>query len=151
MNRILAVVLAGLVGGAAAHFGWLAAKQEGTDGSDLDAQLAWIRHDLELTPAQYARIKEIHQQSSPHLVALANRVARMREEFAAFERQRKTVGEIDFIEFAHFIEERRRIDGECLKSTRQLVDASAGIMTPRQRERYLSLLPAAHRPVTSRN
>jgi len=151
MNRGIIVMLLGIIGGALSHEGWLTYKQSGVSGSDLDAQLAWIKSDLQLTPEQYARIKAIHQESSPHLHALASRVARMRDEFNAFERQRTTTGEIDFLEFAQFIQERRRIDGECLQSTRQLVDASAGVMTPRQRERYLSLLSAAHRPAGSAN
>jgi hypothetical protein len=151
MNRAVLVLAVGLLGGAMGHFGWLTYKHATLRESDLDAQLAWIKTDLQLTPEQYARIKAIHQESSPHLLALASRVARMREEFNAFERQRKTTGEIDFLEFAQFVQERRRIDGECLQSTRQLVDASAGVMTPRQRERYLSLLSAAHRPAGSAN
>jgi hypothetical protein len=147
MKRILTVTLFGLAGGLAAHFGWLFAHQAKASG--LDAQLAWIQHDLQLTPQQYARIKAIHEQSSPHLLALAARVSHMKDEFAAFERQRKTTGEIDFLEFAHFVEERRRIDRECLQSTQQLVDASADVMTPEQRQRYLNLLPTLHRPASS--
>jgi hypothetical protein len=150
MKRIALVLCLGLLGGVTAHYGWLAIEQPRTAKDSLDAQLAWIKTDLQLTPEQYARIKAIHEQSSPHLVALATSVARMREEFAAFERQRTTTGEIDFLEFARFVEERRRIDRDCLSSTRQLVDASAGVMTPLQRERYLSLLPADHRSALTR-
>ena len=146
MKRAFIVVLVGLLGGTASHFGWLHMHERSGSANGLDAQLAWIKHDLDLTPEQYARIREIHENSSPHLLALASKVARMRDEFAAFERQRKTTGEIDFLEFAQFVEQRRHIDRECLQSTRQLVDASADVMTPSQRERYLSLLPAAHRP-----
>lgn len=149
MKRAIVVTVLGLLGGVGAHFGWIAAHANQASRDNLDAQLAWIQHDLQLTAEQYARIKAIHEQSSPHLNALASRVKRMREEFAAFERQRKTVGEIDFLEFAQFVQERRRIDNECLQSTRQLVDATAGVMTPYQRERYLNLLPLAHRPGTS--
>lgn len=145
MSRALLVLLLGLLGGTVSHVGWLTYKGAAAR-DDLDAQLAWIKTDLQLSDEQYARIREIHERSSPRLLALADRVARMRSEFAAFERQRKTTGEIDFLEFAQFIEVRRSVDRECLQSTRQLVDASAGVMTPSQRERYLSLLPAAHRP-----
>ncbi len=153
MKRIVLITLLGLLGGAGAHFGWLSLHQGGSSNENLDTQLAWIKTDLQLTPEQYARIRAIHQQSSPHLVALASRVARMREEFAAFERQRTTTGEIDFLEFAHFVDERRRIDRDCLQSTRRLVDASAEVMNPRQRQRYLSLLPTFHRsaPISTPN
>lgn len=145
MKRVFLVLLLGLVGGVGGHYGLLYTLQP-RPVSALDAQLAWIQRDLNLTPEQYARIKAIHEQSRGHLLALAGQVARMRNEFDAFERQRRTVGEIDFLEFAHFVEERRTIDRECLQSTHRLVDASAGVMNPEQRARYLSLLPASHRP-----
>jgi hypothetical protein len=146
MKRAVLVMMLGLAGGTLSHFGWLSFQQARAQGDGLDAQLAWIKRDLELSPEQYARIKAIHEQSSTRLEALATRVARMREEFAAFERQRKTTGEIDFLEFAQFVNERRRVDRECLQSTRQIVAAAADVLNPSQRERYLSLLPADHRP-----
>lgn len=146
MRRILAITFLGLLCGTVGHFACLYLQLPGKSNEGLDAQLAWIRRDLQLTPEQYARIKALHEQSSPHLMILASRVARLRDEFAAFERQRKTTGEIDFLEFAQFVDERRRIDRECLLSTRQLVDASADILTAPQRERYLTLLPATLRP-----
>lgn len=146
MNRILLITLLGLLGGTVGHFACLAVQQPRVGSDNLDAQLAWIKTDLQLTPTQYTQIKTIHQQSHPHLLTLASSVARMREEFAAFDRQRKTTGEIDFLEFARYVEERRRIDRDCLLSTRQLVDASADVLNPHQRERYITLLPAAVRP-----
>jgi hypothetical protein len=148
MKRVFSVLLLGLVGGVGAHLGWLHFEQPAPVGG-LNAELAFIQQDLHLTREQYAQIKAIHEQSSPHLVALAARVARMREEFNAFESQRKTEGEIDFLEFAHYVEERRRIDRDCLQSTRQLVDASAGVMNADQRKRYFSFLSAAHSPIAS--
>lgn len=146
MRRTLLVTLLGLLGGASGFYACLAVQQPRGGSDSLDAQLAWIKNDLQLTPEQYARIKTIHQQSHPHLLTLASSVARMREEFAAFDRQRKTTGEIDFLEFARYVEERRRIDRDCLLSTRQLVGASADVLTPGQRARYLTLLPVAVRP-----
>ncbi len=145
MKTMLAVLALGLVGGACAHLGWLHYRL-GPMHDDLDAQLAWIQHDLDLSPEQYARIKEIHAQSNDQLVALSSRVNRMREELAAFEEQRKRTGEVDFLEFADYIETRRAIDRECLQSTRRLVDASAEVMTAQQRTRYLQLLPLLDRP-----
>ena len=60
-------------------------------------------------------------------------------------RTRKTDDRVDFIEFAQFVETRRTINRECLESTRQLVLASAGVMTPEQRTHYLGLVaPAEH-------
>jgi hypothetical protein len=109
-------------------------------GDSLDSQLAWMKEELNLDDAQFARIKELHRTSSPRLRALAVQVAQLQAEFAAFERTRRTDDRVDFLEFARFVEDRRHVSRECLDSTRQLVLASAGVMTPRQREHYLGLI-----------
>ena len=72
-------------------------------------------------------------------------MTRLREEYVAFERERTTSGEVDFLEFARFVEQRRSIDRECQASTQQLVAAATGVMTPEQRERYFGLLSPALR------
>jgi hypothetical protein len=145
MKPILAVLALGLVGGITAHVGWVHYRLAPMH-DDLDAQLAWMQRDLNLSPEQYARIKEIHRESSARLLALSSGVTRMREELAAFEQQRKTTGEVDFLEFAAYIETRRSIDRECLQSTQHLVAASTELMTAQQRTRYLQLLPQLDRP-----
>ena len=58
----------------------------------------------------------------------------MQAEFAAFEETRRTSDRVDFVEFAQFVQARRTINAECLESTRQLVQAAAGEMSPAQRE-----------------
>jgi len=145
MKTMFAVIVLGLAGGLCAHLGWLHYRLTPMH-DDLDAQLAWMQRDLDLSPEQYARIKEIHRHSNSRLLALSTRVTRMREELAAFEQQRKTTGEIDFLEFADYIQTRRAIDRECLQSTRALVDASTEVMTAQQRSRYFQLLPLLDRP-----
>jgi hypothetical protein len=51
------------------------------------------------------------------------------------------------MEFARFVETRRHLNRECLDSTRQLVLASAEVMNPQQRQRYIQLVASAE-PVT---
>ena len=139
MNRALLTLVLGLVVGVGAHTIYFQMhRPEGLDS--LDGQLSWMRHELNLTDAQYARIKELHEASSPRLRALAADVVRMQQEFAAFENTRRTADRVDFIEFAQFVETRRNINRQCLESTRQLVLASAGVMTPEQRLQYLGLV-----------
>lgn len=139
MNRTLLVVTIGIVAGALAHFGWFCAHQR-TGNDDLGAQIGWMQESLRLTPEQFARIKVLHQQSSPRLLTLAAEVARMRDEFSAFERTRQTTGRVDFLEFARFVEQRRAIDRECEESTRRLILATSQVMNPAQRRRYQVLL-----------
>lgn len=150
MKRTPLVVFIGIAAGLLAHLGWFAAHRP-AGGDNLAVQLAWMRECLGLSPEQFARIKQIHEQSSPRLLALAAEVGRMREEFAAFERERTTVGQIDFVEFARFVEQRRAVDRECAESTRRLILAATEVLNPPQRERYRALLdPALQAAVRSR-
>lgn len=114
-----------------------------TGGENLDAELAWMQASLQLTPEQLARIRDLHTQSSPQLQRLAAQVGRMRQEFAVFEHERTTAGQIDFLEFARFVEQRRAVDRECSESTRKLIQAAGEVMTASQRERYLTLVSPA--------
>jgi len=146
MKRTLLILLLGLGGGVGAHVAWFE-LQRPARADDLTAQLAWMKANLQLNDAQLARLRVLHEQSAPRLLALASQVAGMRGELAAFERERTTNGRIDFLEFARFVEQRRALDRACLDSTRTLVAASAEVMDPRQREHYLSLLgPALELP-----
>lgn len=139
MKRTLSVIFLGLVAGVLAHVGWFLAQRPCGDGG-LDCQLDWMKTELKLSDEQFARIKLIHEQSSPRLLALAAEVARMRDEYDAFEHERTTAGQVDFLEFAHFVEQRRMVNRECLTSTQRLVADAAREMTAQQRERYLGLL-----------
>ncbi len=138
MKRTLFVVLLGLAVGAATHFVYFGLHQP--TGDSLDGQLAWMKTELKLSDAQFDRIKELHRASSPRLRALASQVAEMQAEFTAFETERRDADRVDFVEFARFVEARRKVNRECHDSTRQLVLASAEVMTPEQRERYLGIM-----------
>jgi hypothetical protein len=142
MKGPIFVLLLGLCAGGAAHFGYYYSHRPCTSGS-LNCELTWIRKELKLTDAQYAQIRKLHESSGPQLISLAAQVERMQRELAAFENQRRTTDRIDFLEFARFAEEQRAMNRECIDSTRLLVESSARIMTPAQRERYLSLVAMA--------
>lgn len=142
MNRALLTLFLGVAIGLGTHTVYFQMKRPpGLDS--LDGQLAWMKDELKLDAGQYARIRELHEASSPRLRALAVQVARMQSEFAAFENIRRTSDRVDFLEFAQFVETRRLINQQCLESTRQLVQASADVMNPAQRARYLGLVAAA--------
>ena len=147
MNRTVLTFLLGAFVGLGAHFGYYALhRPAGLDS--LEGQLSWIRTELDLSDEQFARILELHEASSPRLRALAAEVARMQAEFIAFHQAeyqrfgetRRTTDQVDFLEFARFVESRRNINRECLESTRRLVLATADVMTPEQRSRYLGLV-----------
>ncbi len=139
MNRTIPTLLLGALVGFGAHFGYYALNRPaGLDS--LEGQLSWIRTELNLSDEQFTRIKDLHEASSPRLRALAAEVARMQAEFIAFEETRRTTDQVDFLEFARFVETRRNISRECFESTRRLVLATADVMTPEQRSRYLGMV-----------
>lgn len=139
MKRMLLVLVSGLVAGLAAHVAWFQVRRP-CSGDELSCQLAWMKTELKLTDAQYARVRQIHESSSPKLLALAAQLSQMKEEYAAFERERVTEGKVDFLEFARWYDRRRAVDRECLALTNELVAATSSAMTPEQRERYLGLI-----------
>ena len=142
MKRTALILLLGLIVGLGTHqIYYQVHRPSGLDS--LDGQLVWIKTELNLTDRQFARIKELHEASSPRLRALAADVARMQAEFAAFENTRRTSDQVDFIEFAQFVKTRRDINRLCQESTRQLVLATADVMTPQQRAQYLGLVSEA--------
>jgi small-conductance mechanosensitive channel len=142
MKRTVLVLTLGLVTGLAAHFACYELQAPRSTDS-LDTQLAWMKTELQLSDAQYARIKELHQASSPRLRDLAAQVNQLQAEFAAFEQVRQTRDRVDFLDFARFVDARRHVNRECLDSTKQLVLASAEVMTPVQKQRYIRLIATA--------
>jgi hypothetical protein len=139
MRGGILVLLLGLAVGVTTHMVYFQMHRP-ADADSLDGQLAWMKSELHLSDAQFARIRELHEASSPRLRALAAQVSQMQAEFAAFENTRRATDRVDFIEFAQFVETRRAINRECLDSTRQLVMAAADEMTPSQREHYFGLV-----------
>ena len=142
MKRTLLVLTIGLAVGLGTHLAYFRLHEPAATDT-LDGQLAWMRSELQLTDAQYARIRELHEASSPKLRAMAAQVAQLQGEFTAFEQMRRTNDRVDFLEFARFVENRRHVSRECLDSTRQLVLAVAEVMTPPQRQRYIRLVATA--------
>jgi len=142
MRRGALILLLGAVVGVATHVLFFRLHQPYDPGT-LDGQLAWMKSELHLSDDQYARIRELHEESSPRLRALAAQVAQMQGEFNAFENTRRSADRVDFIEFAQFVQARRDVNRECLDSTRQLVMAAASEMTPGQRQHYLGIVALA--------
>jgi len=139
MNRLLLTLALGLAVGLGTHFSYYRLHQPAPTDT-LEGQLAWMRSELRLTDAQFARIKEVHQASGPRLHAIATQLAGLQAEFQAFEKTRRTSDRVDFVEFARFVEVRRHVRRESLDSTRQLVLAAAEVMNPEQRQRYIQLV-----------
>jgi hypothetical protein len=150
MRRGALVLLLGLFVGIATHVVYYRVHRP-YDASTLDGQLSWMKSELQLSDSQFERIKELHQESSPRLRALATQVSQMQAEFTAFENTRMKSDKVDFVEFAQFVQTRRNINQECLESTRRLVLASAGEMTPQQREHYFGIVASTSPQISQLN
>lgn len=139
MNRTVLLVILGLAAGVGAHFGYLSWRSEKIippAGEELD----WMRAELKLTDSQYARIASLHDMDRPRVRSLAGRISAMQKQMDAFEAERRTEGQVDFVAFAQFVENFRQVSLECERSTRQLVHDTASVLDPRQRELYLDLV-----------
>lgn len=145
MNRSWIILLLGLAAGLVAHESWRNWRAP-CASDELSCQLAWMRADLRLTDEQFARVVELHHQSSTQLQQLALDISRMQEEFDAFEQARRAEGRVDFLEFARFVEERRQVEAAVDTSARSLIAATADVMSPQQRLRYLALVAPAANP-----
>jgi hypothetical protein len=142
MKRALLTLCLGLLAGLGAHVAYFHSHAPAsTEG--LDGQLGWMKSELNLSDSQFEQIKQLHRASHPRLQQMAAQVAQMQSEFAEFEKTRRTSDQVDFVEFARFVSERRNLNQACLDSTRQLVLASAEIMTPEQRRHYIRLVATA--------
>lgn len=139
MRHPILVIMLGLAVGTASYLAYFQ-HREPVDTNTVEGQLAWMRSELRLSDAQFAHIRELHEASHPRLRAMSAQVALMSVEFAEYERSRRADDRVDFLEFARFVESRRELTNRCAHSTRRLVLASAEVMTPEQRERYLRLV-----------
>ena len=135
------VLLLGLLVGLGAHLSYYRLRV--SPGDPLEGRLQWMRHELHLTDAQYARIRALHEASGPSLRALAMQVGRLRAEAAEFEAARRENAGVDFVDFARYLEARRKLNEECLTSKRRLVEAATEVLDPEQRARYLGLVDSA--------
>src|SRR3954470_6377301 len=119
MKRTLIALILGLACGVGAHLIWFGVRHP-APVDNLESQLVWMKRDFHLNSAQLTRIRALHEQSKPRMVALAREVARMRREFSSIEETRQKAGEIDFVKVSHFVVQQRVLDHECLDSARQL-------------------------------
>ena len=148
MNRTVLSLFLGLAVGLVSHFAYFRVNAPAPTDT-LEGQLAWMKKELRLNDTQFARIQELHQASSPRLRAMAVQVAALQVEFTEFEKARQTSDQVDFLEFARFVETRRHLNRECIDSTRRLVLAAAKVMNPQQRQRYIQLVASAEPPTRS--
>lgn len=135
MKAVL-VLLLGAFLGVLAHVGWYAWRRPAAPADVV----AWMVTDLELTPEQAARIRALHDSSGRQLAELVAQAGAMRAELTAFEAARRHEGRVDFLAFARFVDDWRRVDRLAAETSRRLIAATAGELSAAQRARYLARL-----------
>jgi hypothetical protein len=139
MKRAILFVVVGVLSGVLAHETWYLARRPPPPES-LEEQLHWMRVQLHLNAEQYARIKALHEERGPRLRELGTEVAQTRVTLQEFEDRRRNVGQVDFLAYKEFVDQRRAVDRQAAESTREIVAAALSVMTAEQRARYLELL-----------
>ncbi|WP_404424078.1 hypothetical protein [Nibricoccus sp. IMCC34717] len=142
MKSTRTMLLLGVILGIAAHVGYFEWRRPAGPSPEGD-HLAWLQSELHLSDAQYQRVVALHERNNPQLRQLAAQVMEMQREMQVFENTRRNEGKVDFVEFARFVDDFRRVSSACEDSTRSLVAATADVLDPDQRRRYLALVEAA--------
>ena len=145
MRKGLLVLFAALLAGLAAF--WAVRWHKGTphthDGTvalDTMPELAWLQKDLQLTDAQFARVRELHTAYRPKCADMCRRIAEAHariEAIAAANHQITT-------EFAAALKAHTDVHLECQKEMLNHLYETAAILNKEQAKRYLeTMLPFA--------
>ena len=106
----------------------------------LERDLRWLRHELNLSPAQFEQLKSLHEDSNQRLVLLAAELAQVRSTEAHWEAERKSKGDVDFLSYAFAANGARTLNRMSAQTEQSLIDSASAVLNSGQRRRYLSLL-----------
>lgn len=108
----------------------------------LDAmpELAWVRNDLKLTGAQFAKVTELHAAYRPKCVEMCGRIAAAREKVDALAKESRDVSS----ELEAALREHAATQAECQQAMLKHMYETAATLDPDQAKRYLeTMLPMA--------
>jgi len=111
---------------------WIAASSAPAD------EMAWLRQEFALTPAQSEAIERLHADYRPVCAEHCARIMEARERLVALER----AGGPDTAAHAAAAAEMAQLIRTCTESTRRHLEAVAALMSPDQGRRYLELVGA---------
>jgi hypothetical protein len=109
----------------------------------LERDLLWLRHELNLSPAQFEQLKSLHEDSNQRLVLLAAELAQIRSTEAHWEAERKSKGDVDFLSYAFAANGAKTLNRMSAQTEQSLIDSAAAVLNSGQRRRYLNLLSLA--------
>lgn len=111
-------------------------------GNLLDSmpELAWVRTDLKLTDAQFAKVTELHVAYRPKCMEMCRRISEAHEKMEGLTaKQRKETPELDAA-----IREHALIHAECQQAMLKHLYETAAVLDEKQGSRYLeTMMPYA--------
>ncbi len=142
MKKGLLILAAAMMAGILAFF--LSRGQPSPDPGTvlLDSlpELAWLRTDLKLTDAQYAKVGELHRAYRPVCAEMCRRIAEGEAAVAKLARAQGGMND----ELSQAIDNHGRVIAACKRSMLEHLYQTASLMNERQARRYLEVtLPLA--------
>ncbi len=135
MIRLTWILAALAIAAVTGHFGYLhlvAAPVDATAPTAERAELAWLERELALSPAQRVAVRALHE-------ACWAQVATLRTQLAQERQAARTTGATAACVAA---------EDECKNCTVMFIRRMTTVLTPAQREKYLSLVAACLPPAT---
>lgn len=145
MKKPLIVLIIAVTAGVVAFFTMRKHEESAhshNSGSVLDAmpELEWLRSDLKLSEAQFAKVKALHVAYRPACVQMCRRIAEAHERIDKLGNENKSLTP----EFQAALKEHADIHLECQEAMLRHLYETAATLNPDQAARYLkTMLPFA--------
>ncbi len=142
MKRALILLAVALIAGVAAFCFTRSHKMAEQHGPLLDAmpELAWIRTDLKLSDAQFAKVSELHVAYRPQCMEMCDRISQAHEKVKAAARSSGSMTS----ELEAAIQEHAETHAQCQQAMLKHMYETAAVLDKEQAARYLeTMLPFA--------
>jgi Spy/CpxP family protein refolding chaperone len=142
MKKRLGILVLALVAGIAAFWSMRSCKMAARNGVLLDSmsELAWVRSDLKLTDAQFAKVAELHAAYRPNCVEMCRRIAEVRGKVEELAKASRSVTP----ELEAALREHAETHAECQQAMLRHLYETAATLDPDQARTYLeTMLPMA--------
>ena len=146
MKKGLAVLIIALLAGLAAfcamrwHRSGAAHSHGGGIVVDALPELEWLRKELELSDAQFEKVKELHAAYRPRCMEMCSRIAEAHEKLDAIARAHSTITP----EYQTALKEHAAVHVECQEAMLKHLYETAATLSAAQAKRYLeTMLPFA--------
>ncbi len=132
MRRLLAFLglIAVVAAGAYGVTRYLASRRPPED------QWTWLRHEFDLTDAQLARVRALHEAYQPVCAGHCSRIMAAQARLDAL----TAAGKQDTAEYRATLDQWEAVRRECNAATRGHLEAVAAVMSPAEGRRYLAMM-----------